>query len=128
MFRSDEEAAHQRADALQRDLDASHALVDQLRRELANANARLASIEITDATTLRMQLHRLADQLSCTQQLLEASESERRRLTALVEPPRVDKPRRRYANHPGARSGSMEVGIAMAILLLLVVAVAILRS
>ncbi|MFN0248508.1 MAG: hypothetical protein ACKV2T_16570 [Kofleriaceae bacterium] len=116
MFRSDLDAALQRADALQRELDESRAHIEALQRELANAHARLAGIESADA--LQRQLHQLADQLASTQHLLAASENERRRLEALVPSPRI---KREYANiGTRAPTNLWAVGLALTVLIVIV--------
>jgi chromosome segregation ATPase len=119
MFRSDLDAALQRADALQRELDSSRAQADHLQCQLTNALAQLTIVESADA--LQRQVHQLVDQLASTQQLLAASENERRRLEALVPSHPV---KREYAN-PGAKAPSPTlVAIAIALWTFLLIAIA----
>ena len=87
MFRSNEEAAIQRADALQRELDATRSENELLQRQLANAMGRLATVASVD--TLQREVEQVSEQLASTQGLLVASENERRRLASLhPTPPR----------------------------------------
>lgn len=121
MFRSDEEAALQRADALQRELDESRVMIETLRRELSAAHVRLAIVEGQDADQLRREVARLSEELACSRDLLDASERERHRLAALVpSPPRRA---RRYANPAATRRSPPEwLVVAMGIFVLVTVA------
>ncbi len=102
MFRSNLEAALQRTEALQRALDTSRSENELLRRQLANATARLQTVD--SANALQRRVDQLSEQLASTQGLLSASENERRRLASLVpstDPsiaPSIAAPRRDYAN------------------------------
>jgi uncharacterized membrane-anchored protein YhcB (DUF1043 family) len=121
MFRSDLDAALQRADALQRELDAARAQTDHLQCQLTNALAQLTIAESADA--LQRQVHQLADQLASTQQLLAASENERRRLEALVPSrPRV---KREYKN-PGVSSDGV-IGFSIFFAIITIVAAIVVR-
>jgi chromosome segregation ATPase len=126
MFRSDLDAALQRADALQRELDVSRAETDQLQRELVNARARITSVESADA--LQRQLDRVLEQLTSTQQLLVASENERRRLEALVPPSPVRRVKRTYANSAKQRPHLPAVGLVFALVTLIALAFTMLSS
>jgi hypothetical protein len=101
MFRSDEEAAVHRADALQRELDAARNENELLQRQLANAMARITAVET--AGSLQRELDPLADELASARGLLEASENERRRLESLIPPRRAPRTHNPNPGNPGVR-------------------------